>query len=661
MEPKTYLIDLYDPETLRLIDQRGVRQCVVPNPTTHTACWDTILAPDGQLYLSLCSELTTGEYTKLARYDPTSNTIQELHYLKERLFSSDRMIRPSKLHTSFSWLEDGRLIMLTHTTDKAPQHPAWMPQAYYANPWEGFPGSSMLIYDPKTDHLENLGIPVPRETLYGGVYDSVKGYYYAIGFLKGELYQIDPRTRRVKNFGQVTERASYRMVVGSDDNIYFTTRNGVIQRINVREERVENLGIQLPHEKEPGRLPPYFSFACNGPDGRLYMAGMHDRRLSSYDPETGRFTVLGSYWEEEGYVRTEPSHCYMGCMTFDKEGVLYYIVVGLRKKDDAEYMLPCVLMRWDLLRGGKPERLGLVGTPQRVVTTTCSMIMDRERDMLYVFGTNHADDGPDVTAIDMVQLRRHAREPGPLPEDVLIRPGNGAYERHAAATLEGRRVLSENPTYFMPAAAVPVPLWQTFSDREQEDSHVIKVRFAGDRVEAICGKDRFWRFLISPEGEILSKTPTECPKLPAPPDLCGDRMPSYPGRQYRRTVTHCVNLPGGRMLAATEDGLLAIVDGQKTFALGPAWINGPVQAMTAGPDGTVYGVAGDPEDIGIVFSYSDEGGLHWLGSVYANTLERGVHSSPWPTAIAVDDTGSRIAIGAGGRMGHVYLYRKGEC
>jgi len=659
MNPGTYLIDLQNPETLRLMNQTGLQQCIVPNPTPHTSCWDSILAPDGRLYMSLCSEITTEEYAKLAIYDPQTNTIRELAYMRENQFAADRTIRPSKFHTSFSWMNDGRLIMLTHTTDKAPQHPTWMPQAYYANPWEGFQGSAMLIYDTQTGHLENLGVPVPWETLYGGVYDKISGNYFAIGYLKGELYRINPATREVKNYGQVTECASYRLIVGSDDNIYFTTRNGVVQRINVREDRVENLGFQLPHVKEPGRLPPYFSFALNGPDGRLYMAGMHDRRLSVFDPKTGEFAVLGNYMEEEAYVRGEESNIYMGCMAFDKKGILYYVIVGNRKgQRDSYYRLPCVLMRWDLFGGGKPEKLGIVGTPERVIVQTFSMIIDQARDMMYIFDANHADDGPDVTAVDLAQWRGHEKEPGPEPLDVLIRPGNLAYEAHAESNRRSNRAMADNPTSFMADTVIPVPLWQTFADAEQADSGVVSLEFAGDQLEVVTGVNRFYRFTLSLDGEILTKTgtvpPADCDAVSAG----SADMPWYPGRQYKAGITHSALLSDGRYLAATADGLLAVIDGEKTFALGPAWVNGPVRAMTAAPDGhTVWGVAGDEEDMCVVFSYSDDRGLRWLGNAYANSTSRGVHSSPQLTAIAVSPDGTMLAIGAGGRMGHVYLYR----
>jgi len=160
-----YFYDAADKDTYRVMNQTGVRQCVMPSPTTHNASWDGLLGPEGEVYFSLCSELTTSEYARLAVYDPWENRITPLHYTKDFIFPNDRFIRDSKLHTSMAWMNDGRMIMLTHTTDKSPEHPAWMPLAYYHDPWTGYPGSSLLCYDPATGKMENWGIPVHRETL----------------------------------------------------------------------------------------------------------------------------------------------------------------------------------------------------------------------------------------------------------------------------------------------------------------------------------------------------------------------------------------------------------------------------------------------------------------------------------------------------------------
>ncbi|MBQ8892799.1 MAG: hypothetical protein IJ043_00130 [Clostridia bacterium] len=654
----SYYLDMDDHSTFRVMNPAGVRQYTVPSPTLHNACWDAAMSGEGKVYLALCSELTTNEYAKLAEYDPEQNTLKELHYTKEFIFPGRRFIRDSKFHTSMSWMNDGRLVMLTHTTDKSPEHPAWLPQGYFNHPFEGYPGSSLLTYDPKTGKMENWGIPVHRETIYGAAYDKHHNILYGIGYFKGHLYGIDLTDRSVRDYGEVTERASYRLVVGPDDNIYFTTRNGLLQRINVREKQVENLRIQLPHEKVEGRFRPYLSAAANGSDGKLYLVGMHDKRLSRFDPATGELEVLGDYMPVEQFCKGVEANIYMGSMGFDQKDVLYYVVSAVKKGGGEEFLLPSMLMRWDLFGGKQPEILGLLGTKERTTYQCCMMIMDRQRDRMLCFGTNHADDGPNFITVDLAEYRDQAGTPGEQTTDPLVYRGNGQYDEYAARMHRGAAIMRQNSSAFHPGREIPVPIWMEYGDEDVENSAVAALRWEGDRLIAVCGKEHFTQYTIDTAGRILSAGPCQAPAPAEKPQIKGD-LPYYPGRQYKRGAAKAVALSGGRRFIATEDGLLAIEKDGNFFALGPGWVHGPVRDLTVSPDGTkVYGVAGDEDDLGMVFSYDDTCGLRWLGHVMTGHFEYGYHGSDLLSAIALSENGELLAIGGGGRMGMVYLYIK---
>ncbi len=156
MSEKTYVIHQNNPDDYRIINQNGVKQALTAEPL-HNACWDANLAPDGTLYFSVCSELTTHEFAKLYKYDFDTNAVTECFYTKDYLLKSDRYIRDSKFHTSINFKPDGKLIMVTHTTDKAPQHIAWLPLSFVSNPFEGFPGAELMEYDPKAGIAYGVG------------------------------------------------------------------------------------------------------------------------------------------------------------------------------------------------------------------------------------------------------------------------------------------------------------------------------------------------------------------------------------------------------------------------------------------------------------------------------------------------------------------------
>ncbi|WP_449536260.1 hypothetical protein [Ferdinandcohnia sp. Marseille-Q9671] len=654
---KEYLLDIEDPTSYRVMNQNGVRQCVLPSPSVHNASWDALLTSEGELYLSLCSELTTSEYAKLARYDYQNNKVEELFYTKELIFSNDRFIRDSKIHTSLAELEDGRLIMLTHTTDKSPNHPAWMPHAYYNHPWEGYPGSSLIVYDPMTNKAENYGIPVHRETLYGGTYDAVKNAYYALGFLKGHLYRIDLDDRQVTDYGQVVEKASYRLIVGSDRNIYFTSRNGVLMRVNVETQEVENLRHTLPNSSEKyQRNRSYMTYGVNGPDGRLYMSGMFHDEISAYDPKTNQFEVIGRYKKPDFYMKSIENQDYIGAMDFDEKGVLYYVVCALRQNHGEDFKLGNSLMRWDILNGKDPEFLGIVGTESRVTTSTCSLFIDKEKQILYVISTNHGNDAPDVVAVDLSVYREKAHELGPVTQDPFVDPKNQLYKEHGQSIQTTRRIWENNPSTFAAKSVIPVALWNDFSNEEIFNSGVKKVVWNNGNLEVYTGEQSFYHYTIDVRGEVLQRKQIVSVEVDSSTNLEVE-LPYYPGRQYQAVIDKMITIDGNRHLIASKDGMLAIWDGRNVYALGPACSNGPVRDLTVTKDGKkVYGVAGDIDDFSILFEYSDEKGLRWLGTVATDDYQYGCFNSPYLTSIALNESDTILAIGSGGRMGSVYLY-----
>ena len=116
--------------------------------------------------------------------------------MEDVILPHDRQIRASKFHSSICFMPDGRLIMTTHTTDKSPCRPTWMPIAYYHHLWEGFAGGHILIYDPQTGHVENLGCPVPHESIYGACYDPATDSLFFTGWIRGHLYCFCLQERR---------------------------------------------------------------------------------------------------------------------------------------------------------------------------------------------------------------------------------------------------------------------------------------------------------------------------------------------------------------------------------------------------------------------------------------------------------------------------------
>ena len=115
---------------LPLIAQEGVHHKVLGRKGTHNAIWNFVKSPDDHFYFSLCSEEIEASFARLYEYDVKNDRFDLLFRTEDIILPPERTIRPSKIHTSISFLPNGHLLMANHTTDRSPVHPFWMPYSY---------------------------------------------------------------------------------------------------------------------------------------------------------------------------------------------------------------------------------------------------------------------------------------------------------------------------------------------------------------------------------------------------------------------------------------------------------------------------------------------------------------------------------------------------
>ena len=187
MSNRTYRFRIFSDDYFRVINQTGVRQRIGLCGVDYHGCWDVNLSPDGTLYYAASDESGRARHTRLIAYDYRTDTAKLCLKAEDVVLPRPRQLPVTKFHESISFLPDGRLFATTHSTDRAPQHPEWMPLAHHTHVWEGWPGSTMVCYDPKTGKAENWGVPVPRETIYGATYDAKHNAVYMIGFMRGHV------------------------------------------------------------------------------------------------------------------------------------------------------------------------------------------------------------------------------------------------------------------------------------------------------------------------------------------------------------------------------------------------------------------------------------------------------------------------------------------
>ncbi|MBR2377051.1 MAG: hypothetical protein IKA85_04645 [Clostridia bacterium] len=665
MQDKKYIIRQGVKEDFYMMNQTGVKQVIINEPN-HNACWDANLSKDGILYFSVCSEHTHHEFAKLYKYEFDKNQATECFYTRDFLLKSDRYLRDSKFHTSINFKPDGKLIMVTHSTDKSPCHPAWLPCSFVSNPWEGFPGGELMEYDPKTGKVELFGIPAPRESIYGAVYSPKDDAYYMLGWIRGHLYRFDCKTRKSKDLGQASEYRSYRIVLGPDQNLYFSTKSGHMMRYNVDLQKIEDLGVRIPCDKtHKGKVQPftYMGPCVTGPDGRLYTTGNYTSLLSAYDIKTGKMEVVGDLVPADDFTDLDDQHTFVAGMDFDKDGVLWYSTMSFRAMEDEHFKVPAGFFRWDFLRGKKPEYLGIFGTATRVQTYTDSLMIDKERDILYSASTNHSYGSPDIIAVDLKKYRENMYEKGEICRDMLVyAPGHEEFHPFAEHWQDIKIKIAKYAANVKAKHISPVRLWDKFSQTNILNAKVKGIAFVDDNtVEGICGDTENYLFTIK-DGKFDSvklATDADVNRIIKTKPENVENLPCYPGRPWRANVTcECEWLDGSKIVG-TEDGFIAKIRKDGTiYSIGPAICQGPVRDICADvKTGVCYGVGGDVEDMGNVFKYTEEKGLEYLGFMCCDVADNdvGVCANFVLSSIAISPNGKKLAVGAMDRLACAYV------
>ena len=301
---------------------------------------------------------------------------------------------------------------------------------------------------------------------------------------------------------------------------------------------------------------------------------------------------------------------------------------------------------------------GILGTQERACGWNSEVVITKD-DILYVTGSNHSLDGPELTGIDLKVFRQHMYEEGPMLADRYFDPDAPEYIESATEIHEQEEIMGANPTNVaLPVAGSPVLLWRALAPDHIPDSAVLHLEWKdSDTLCGICGKGQNFAFTIT-GGKLTNLKPTDAAPEKAPCAPVAD-LPWYPGRQYQAVSCAETPLPDGRRVVGTPDGMLAIVSREDVYALGAVTVNGPIHCLTTAPDGTVYGVAGDEMDIGLLFSWDAHRGLRCLGHMaqgYGASIDD-VFCCAYVTTCAVSPDGKHLAIGATERLGTVVIYK----
>ena len=706
---KEFVFERFSDESARVMNQAGVRARMAPmeDGPINNACFDGIVAPDGRFYFPLSSESGECGTTKLAYFDYDQDKVIVCFDAADVLLHPVRMLPHSKFHTCLNIIprhalypecpydeEDYLVIGTTHATDKAPHHPEWLPFGYHNHVWEGFPGSQILVYDPKSGHGMTLGTPVPRETIYGAEYDPKHNRLYMIGFMRGHVYCYDLNTRQViKDLGKVAEIFCYRLVLGADGNLYGCSKSGQLFKVDTDKIELEHLEFHAPRTSPNGRnyglWYQYMIQGRNHPSGKYLYFVLSGGRTEMYRLEfaTGEVTSIGECLPKNGLFE---EYCTIYGFDFDKDGVIWSSVQGLKGMYPPNiYYARSYLVRWDPDNGEDPYVCGLLGRPERIQAYVTEVEYDHKNDRLFWVDTMSGSKlRPSAGGVDLAQFRPVYRERGPIANDFRAydRPMNAEeWERYEERQKKGPTAeenSADNPFQaWHPSKVEHTRIWMSLPRLEVEDSKVIGMVFDKKsknyrwKLHVVSGRSGDFEtaaFVMELVDGVVTKTTRfaeidETYKtwlreniLPQPCAFDESiKLPEATGRRYRAKASCVVDWNNDRKFVGTLDALAAIVnpDGS-VFSLGNAAAYGPIRSMCTNKAKThLWGVAGDDEDLGYVFEYDDKNGLRQRGIINYNIPNYfdGPTVANTLSSVCLSPDEKYIAIGSADRIAEIHV------
>ena len=139
---------------------------------------------------------------------------------------------------------------------------------------------------------------------------------------------------------------------------------------------------------------------------------------------------------------------------------------------------------------------------------------------------------------------------------------------------------------------------------------------------------------------------------------CGARLPAVLGRHTLTRVEAVTVGPDGRIYGGTSDGYLFSYDAAagKISNHGKPLRQAHIAGLATGPDGTIYGIGGEPAGYPRGFAFDPRNHSFTLGSYpkMADPSSRDSITAGY-TAMAID-RGSRIFVGERGRIGRLLVF-----
>lgn len=234
-------------------------------------------APDGTVYLG------TTFYDGFARFLALPPGAREFRLVADMgATTGESMPGPyaqAKIHTKPAVAPDGKVYFGTKSGKPADE------ERWQAN----YPGGHLLVYDPQTGRVSDLGIPRPRQSAIAVGVDPRRHLVYILTDPEGHLWTYDPRARAFTDRGRLipAHPPTRYLVVLSNGDVYHPGGAEAFFRYQAATQRIERLPLQFSgngtYEVSDIGHGPY-AMAANADGMRFHGVGETSGQVYTFSP-----------------------------------------------------------------------------------------------------------------------------------------------------------------------------------------------------------------------------------------------------------------------------------------------------------------------------------------------------------------------------------------
>lgn len=281
------------------VDPALITTRIIENKPKHNVIYSAAAGLDGRIYLGLSAEMDApGAFGQVICYDPDADCFQDIVDFADIVrYPAGSLRHPhSKIHTAICVGRDGKIYAATHMT-APPAGEDFYHYWHVSNDKErSFPGSHLIMYDPGTGKVEDLGTIAPGCGCRWLGHNPDRDELYMTTFLTAHFVVVKLRTGEVKDLGRISQYDFMGPCYSSSGYVFTTDCQGLLLRYDPVSETLQRLPVRIPNAPWRDHDGNGVFHFVPGPDKlKLYGVSAIGQRVFEYDPSVGTHGQIRDY------------------------------------------------------------------------------------------------------------------------------------------------------------------------------------------------------------------------------------------------------------------------------------------------------------------------------------------------------------------------------